>query len=89
MHYKDNDEIRASAKAFIAARLPAGLSQAQAVARLSRADMNCERPTASSTMNCSHWTSFDDKWTIQVKLDDRGTVRTARVAHEHIGVDPN
>lgn len=89
LYYMDDDDALASVQAFIAAQLPAGLSKVQAVARLTRAGMNCGRPTASSTTNCSYWRSTVDKWTIKVKLDDRGAVSTARVDHERIGVDPN
>lgn len=89
IHYTDNAEIKASTKTFMAAQLPAGLSRAQAVARLTRADMDCGRTTASNTINCTYWASFQDKWTITMKLDDRGAISTASVDHEHIGVDPN
>lgn len=82
----DDDDLN-SAKAFIAAQLPAGLSQAEAVARLARAGMDCERRTAADGLNCVYWVSTTDKWTVHVALKDDGTVGVASVDYERIGFE--
>lgn len=89
MDYMNHAQIRTAAKAFIAAKLPAGLPQDQAVARLTGAGMTCKRLRAPDRLKCTYWRSFQGEWIIRVKLDDRGAVSAARVTHEHIGVDPN
>jgi hypothetical protein len=89
MDYMSNSQIKAAAQALIAAQLPAGLPQDQAVARLTRAGMTCKRSPASSRLNCFYWKTTESEWIIHVRLDDHGAVRRARVEHERIGVDPN
>ena len=89
LHYTDNAEAMTSAKAFIATQLAPGTSRADAIARLARADMECERPKTANALNCTYWSSNQDKWTVRVTLDDHGAVSTASVDYERIGVDPN
>jgi hypothetical protein len=85
LYYTDNDDALNSAKDFIAAQLPAGLSRADAAARLVRAGMDCARPKASNTLDCSYFPSVQDEWTVHVKLDGQGDVSRARVDLENIG----
>lgn len=89
LQYMNSDDALASAKTFVATQLPAGTSRADAVARLARADMDCERSKTPDSLNCVAWGSLADKWTAHVTLDDHGAVSTASVDYERIGVDPN
>jgi hypothetical protein len=85
LYYMDNDDALNSAKDFVAAQLPAGLSRADAAARLVRAGMDCAHPKVSNTLDCSYFPSVQDEWTVHVKLDGQGDVSRARVDHEIIG----
>jgi hypothetical protein len=85
LYYMDNDDALNSVKGFIATQLPSGLSRTDAAARLVRAGMDCARPKASNTLDCSYYPSVQDEWTVHVKLDGQGDVSRARVDHEIIG----
>jgi hypothetical protein len=89
MDYMSNAQIKAAAQGLIATQLPAGLPEAQAVARLTRAGMYCKRSPAAHRLTCAYWKTTESEWIIHVRLDGRGAVRRARVEHDRIGVDPN
>lgn len=81
-HFEGDDALPA-AKAFIASQLPAGLSEAEAVARLSRAGLDCGRPKPSGTLTCSIG-SMADTWSVRLTLDGRRDVSKASVDYELI-----
>jgi hypothetical protein len=83
-HYMADDEAMASAQAFVTSQLPPGLAKAEAVARLTRAGLDCGRPKSPDALTCAFGT-MADTWTVSLRLDSRGTVSQASVDHRIIG----
>jgi hypothetical protein len=79
-----DDDAMTSAQAFVANQLPAGLAKADAVARLTRAGLDCARPKSADALTCSFGT-IADTWTVRLKIDNQGEVSQASVDHEVIG----
>jgi hypothetical protein len=91
--FMHHDDAMNSATAFVAGELPAGLSMPDAVARLSRADMDCGPASSSGTTACSFGmiagrdggTLGDDTWTVRLRSDGQGKLVAARLDHERTG----
>lgn len=86
-HYTSDmgdDDAMTSAQAFVASQTPPGLAKAEAVARLTRAGLDCGRPKAADALTCAFGT-IADTWTVSLRFDTHGAVSQASVDHRIIG----